>query len=349
MHGTEVIVAIHKDLNSVTRLSGSTVPPRDEFVRFVYDTFAVHWQVFQGYPYDRLHVKVLSPTSNIKWISATAVGFIIVTNSNLTNIPWFTTCAPPCSSNYKQFVTHEMFHAWNGNTIESEFSRISYIQPEYWFHEGATQYYGFRGTPDDLGLYERRFRTSWQRYQGWRGSKYDVPLIRTSEMEVTTGDSEYGQVMRDKGACMFYLLDSELMTAGKSMDDLMRFMYETYGLTSKRYTSKDVFLGLNAITGRDWTNFFDKYVYGTEPLPLDGKFEYLKHCHNSCSLSSERKVEQHYQKCTNGEHTQGKHCGRGRSDVPTIAMTPATSPCCSVIRHSPSMKNGGDISNEHSS
>jgi hypothetical protein len=277
LHGTELVVAIHKDLDSVTRLGGEPVPPRDEFVKFIFDTFAYHWEVFQGYPYDQFFVKVLPQHSSQRFISATAIGFVFVTNPGVTNMQWFTTCNHPCPSAYKQFVTHEMFHAWNGETILCEPCHRDRIQPEYWFFEGATQYYGYRGTPHDMALYQTRIGDSWQRYQDWLGAKYDVPLVEMSEMAASTGEWQYDQNVREKGACLFYLMDQELMSIGTSLDDLMRYMYENYGLTGKRYTTDDVLVALNTITNQDWADFFNKYIYGTEPLPLDGVFEYLEH------------------------------------------------------------------------
>ena len=76
---------------------------------------------------------------------------------------------------------------------------------------------------------------------------------------------------------MFYLLDRELISMGFSLDDLMRYMYENFGLKGKRYLTNDILVALNTVTDSNWSEFFDKYVYGTEPLPLDGKFIYLEH------------------------------------------------------------------------
>jgi predicted metalloprotease with PDZ domain len=61
------------------------------------------------------------------------------------------------------------------------------------------------------------------------------------------------------------------------LDNLMKFMYENFGLKGIRFTSNDILVALNTITNSDWTDFFKKYVFGIEPLPLDGNFEYLNH------------------------------------------------------------------------
>jgi predicted metalloprotease with PDZ domain len=271
IHGTDVIVAIHKDLDMV-----SETPPRNAFVDFVFNTFALHWEVFDGYPYEEYIVKVVSPTSNQTFITATAIGFVIETKPG-NPIDWFTTCRIPCASNYKQFVTHEMFHAWNGEIITDIGSHVNYVRPEMWFVQGATQYYGYRGTPQELGLYDIRINDSWDRYTNWIGTKFDIPITDMSKYYETTREWEYYQNISDKGACLFYLIDKELIGQGKSLDDLMKYMYENHGLQGKRFTTNDIFVALNTITASDWTGFFNKYVFGIEPLPLNGIFEYLNH------------------------------------------------------------------------
>ena len=64
---------------------------------------------------------------------------------------------------------------------------------------------------------------------------------------------------------------------GMSLDDLMRYLYENFGLQNKRYQTSDILAVLNEISSHDWTAFFDKYVYGTDELPLSGDFKYLDH------------------------------------------------------------------------
>lgn len=265
LHGTDVVVAIHKD-------NPQDISYHKEFADFVWSTFHIHWSVLQGYPHETYYVKVLSPSSNQDFITATAIGFVVPTNPRTSNIgkSWY---SEPME--YKQLVTHEMFHAWNGEIIMDHGNHINYVRPEVWFLEGATHYYGYRGTPNDLSFYQRRFNDSWQRYQGWKGTDYDTPVYNLSKLEESTQDHEYGQVIRDKGACLFYLMDSTLISMGYNLDDLLKFMYDNYGLEQKRYSTEDLLVALNTISGEDWTDFFDHYVYGNKPLPLDGNFIYL--------------------------------------------------------------------------
>ena len=265
MHGTNVYVAIHKDNEKTEKF-------RQEFADFVFNTFAFHWEVFQGFPYNQFIVKVLPPTSTQNAITATGIGFLIVTNPEYTNIPWFKN-----SYEYRQYVTHEAFHAWNGQTIMPEGQFVAHIRPEDWFHEGITQYYGYRGTPDDLDFYQERINASWNYYISRIDTEYDLPLVELSGKGVNTKDFQFTQMYYDKGACVAYFLDKKLLNEGLSLDYLMRYLYENFGLTGRRYVTEDILFSLEEISNQDWSDFFDKYVYGTEVLPLDGKFEYLEH------------------------------------------------------------------------
>jgi len=58
----------------------------------------------------------------------------------------------------------------------------------------------------------------------------------------------------------------------KSLDDLMRQMYREFGRTGKEYTIENVVRIANEITGQAHTEFFERYVQGTDELPLQEYF-----------------------------------------------------------------------------
>ena len=49
----------------------------------------------------------------------------------------------------------------------------------------------------------------------------------------------------------------------------MKQMYREFGLTGVTYTMDDVIRIVSQVAGEDFKPFFDKYVIGTEELPLD--------------------------------------------------------------------------------
>jgi len=53
----------------------------------------------------------------------------------------------------------------------------------------------------------------------------------------------------------------------------MRYMYENFALTGKGVDSESYLEAVNQVTGSDFTDFFDKYFYGTEKFPIVSEFE----------------------------------------------------------------------------
>jgi hypothetical protein len=73
------------------------------------------------------------------------------------------------------------------------------------------------------------------------------------------------------------LLDYEIQTRtgrAKGLDDLERVLFESYsafhgGGVAKSCDNDCILRELNALTGSDFTRFFDRFVFGSESLPLD--------------------------------------------------------------------------------
>lgn len=60
----------------------------------------------------------------------------------------------------------------------------------------------------------------------------------------------------------------KLTQGQKSLDDVMRWMYQEFGTTGETYTIDDVIRIVTDVAGKDFESFFRKYVSGTERLPL---------------------------------------------------------------------------------
>ena len=80
--------------------------------------------------------------------------------------------------------------------------------------------------------------------------------------------------MYHKGALVALLLDltiRQLSGHARSLDDVMRRLYEEFGKTGIGYTEADYVRLVNEVAGRNMQAYFDKFIYGTAPLlePLD--------------------------------------------------------------------------------
>jgi predicted metalloprotease with PDZ domain len=77
-----------------------------------------------------------------------------------------------------------------------------------------------------------------------------------------------------KGALVALLLDltlRQLHGHTRSLDDVMRRLYEDFGKTGKGYTDEDYARIVGEVAGRKMQVYFDKFINGTAPLqePLD--------------------------------------------------------------------------------
>jgi len=73
------------------------------------------------------------------------------------------------------------------------------------------------------------------------------------------------------------MLALELIYAGRSLDALMRYLYENYGLTGTIWTQEDMPLILESIAGQSLDSFLPTYVDTNALLPLDSNFQLLEH------------------------------------------------------------------------
>src|SRR5204863_8006301 len=76
----------------------------------------------------------------------------------------------------------------------------------------------------------------------------------------------------DLGALASLLMDMERRSRTEnrvSLDDVMREMYRRFPLSGKGYTTADMMAVLDTISESYWDDFFDRYISGTEPYPLE--------------------------------------------------------------------------------
>ncbi|MGH9328030.1 MAG: M61 family metallopeptidase [Terriglobia bacterium] len=193
---------------------------------------------------------------------------------------------------------HEFFHVWNVKRLRPEgLGPFDYTKEDYtrslWFAEGITQYYSYifllrSGIWSREEFLNRLADEVWTLRQdpgrkmmsaessSFHAWFYDrVPQMQETNFANST-ISYY-----DKGAILGMLLDLALRerTAGaKSLDDVMRLMYQkfyleapraSYYLPGRGYTEHDILEALDEVSGSDFSLFFKRYIAGTEPLPYE--------------------------------------------------------------------------------
>jgi predicted metalloprotease with PDZ domain len=170
---------------------------------------------------------------------------------------------------WKIGLIHEMLHFWNAETFRYRSGR------EQWFNEGITEYYAFR-IAIKLGLIGRD----------------DIPARLGLPVGYYLNDSGIGSLSMSeagegerKGRHYFLVycgglvagmtLDYDIRSHSRntrSLDDLMKAMYRTFNRTDRTYTNADVLAELNRLTGKDYTEFFNRYITGKEVIPVGQYF-----------------------------------------------------------------------------
>jgi predicted metalloprotease with PDZ domain len=164
-------------------------------------------------------------------------------------------------------VAHEFFHSWNGHAIKGED-----YESTQWFSEGFTEYYANLALVRQRLITDELFIKKMEHNLGLYFYFNASPAFDGASLkEAGTKKTRYRLGVYDGGWATAFCLDVIIRdeTKGKkSLDDLMRLMYERFGLTSKKYLYVDLIAAASEIAGRDMNDFFKKYIEGKEQLPV---------------------------------------------------------------------------------
>jgi predicted metalloprotease with PDZ domain len=189
---------------------------------------------------------------------------------------------------YRKFLglcSHEYFHLWNVKRIApAAFSPPDLSRevntPLLWAFEGVTSYY------DDLALarsgripvqsylellarsISRLARTPGRRRQSLAESSFDAwtKFYKADENAPNAIVSYYL-----KGSLVAWGLDVELRRRSGdavSLDDLMRILWSRHGAPARGLADGDIEAVAAELGGTDLAGFFERYVQGTDELPV---------------------------------------------------------------------------------
>lgn len=189
-------------------------------------------------------------------------------------------------SRYKSFLglaAHEYFHAFNVKRIRPDaLGPFDYENENYtrmlWVAEGGTEYYSnlllVRAgliTPKEFldaradGIEALQARPG-RLEQSLEDSSFDawIKYYRPDENAINNQISYY-----DKGEIVNMMLDITIREASggaRSLDDVMRSLYNDHYKQGKNYTPADFQKIAEAAAGRSLDDFFKKYVRGTDDI-----------------------------------------------------------------------------------
>lgn len=182
-------------------------------------------------------------------------------------------------------ISHEFFHCWNverirPNSLEPFDFDVPNLSGELWFAEGFTNYY------DDLVLCRTNILSDTNYIQTLNGMLNGVinsparqykNAIQMSQhapfvdAAVSIDENNYANTFISYytyGAFIGLSLDLNIRNrfAGKSLDDVMQYMWEQYGKPEIPYNIIDIQNAVAKVTGdaKFATDFFARYVYASE-------------------------------------------------------------------------------------
>ena len=182
-------------------------------------------------------------------------------------------------------ISHEYFHTWNVKRIKpAAFVPYDLTQENYtrllWAFEGFTSYY------DDLMLVRSGLLTERQ-YLETLAKTLTTVLQRTSRLKQSVADSSfdawikyYRQDENAPNAIVSYYLKGSLVAWGldvelrrrtgdsRSLDDLMRLVWSRNGASGRGLAEGELEALAAELCGCDLRAFFDRYVRGTDELPV---------------------------------------------------------------------------------
>ena len=183
--------------------------------------------------------------------------------------------------------SHEFFHLWNVKRIRPaemwpyDYSRENET-PLLWFSEGFTNYYGvvatYRAGVTSKENFLARVADAAAGIENTEARKYISPA--NSSVSTWAGydtPTAFGISYYTQGQNLAALLDLSIRndTDGRSsLDDVLRALLDEHYKKGKGFTTAEMIGIINKITKKDYTDFFDRYVFGTEVPEYDRIFGY---------------------------------------------------------------------------
>lgn len=241
--------------------------------------------------------KIFSENPNKRYVFivqnyATGGGGIEHLNSTVLGASRLGYASEAGNKSFLGLVAHEYFHLWNVKRLRPKaLGPFDYDNENYtsnlWIAEGFTSYF------DDMVMHRAGFHTP-ERYldllavtingvENQPGNRIQpvsessleawIKYYRPNENSKNSGVSYY-----DKGSLIALLFDLEIINASKgqkSLDDLMKNMYDEYYKNQKRgYTDAEFKAMAEKLAGKSFDKIYNDYINGTQPIDYNAYLEY---------------------------------------------------------------------------
>lgn len=193
----------------------------------------------------------------------------------------------PTPDNLIGTASHEFFHLWNVKRLRPadmwpyDYSREQET-PLLWVSEGLTSYYGdvalVRAGIRDRNWLLNRMGQVITGVETNEARNYLSPANSSTSTWIGYDSFIAFEVSYyTSGENLGALLDISILndTDGRAgLDEVMRGLYNEFYLRGKGFTTDDMITVINRITGRDYKDFFRRYVWGVEIPPYEMIYGY---------------------------------------------------------------------------
>lgn len=158
---------------------------------------------------------------------------------------------------------HEFFHLWSGKSFAPSGNDCE------WFKEGVTNYYTLKSLFHIGYLNEKSFLSILDKF--FFNKYINDPGL--GQLSMTQGDQKHAHWGLIYGGGFFAGIAQDMIlrtstSNQQSLDVVMKHLFQKYGGTNKNYTLDELQKILSETGGQHQSEFFKKYISGTEILPL---------------------------------------------------------------------------------
>ncbi|MEI6728082.1 MAG: hypothetical protein WCK98_00385 [bacterium] len=267
-------------LNVFSRLNVDLIKLKEDFEKFIYEQA----KIFGSFPYDKYEFQIiLTPHETFHGVEHFKSTVVCLGPDENIFEPQNQLEDKPKVPTYKDLLVvccHEFFHFWNVKAFRpKEFINLDYskecFSSLHYITEGVTSFY------EDLILLRAGLINNQKYYQGltkyWQyyadNSKFSHLSLAQSSFEswldgYSTTTPHRANSFYVTGKLVALILDVKIKQATQnqnSLDDLMKQLYQNFS-GSKGYTRENILDILFKISGLDFGQFFEDYIYSTIDL-----------------------------------------------------------------------------------
>jgi predicted metalloprotease with PDZ domain len=254
----------------------------DRIIADIKKIIPVEAQIFGGLPYDRYLFILHLTSSSFGGLEHKDACSLIYSQFGFRDREKY--------NRFMQLVAHEFFHLWNIKRLRPQaLETFDYEKENYttslWFCEGTTSYYDL-SIPLRAGIYDsqtfldklgkeitRLQTTPGRLVQPASESSFDA-WIKLYRPDANSSNSQLSYYL--KGELISLLLDLLIRSRydnQRSLDNVMQQMWQQFGREEIGFTPAQLQAVIESVAEMDLTDFFHRYVDGTEELPFN---EYLE-------------------------------------------------------------------------